>query len=204
MKIDNEFQELLPTLSEQEYNLLTESILELGILNPIILWKEKDIIIDGHNRFSIFTSNKKELENKGLDRLPVERLSFPDRDAVIEWIIKTQLGRRNLSHSRWKYYLGVLYNNLKHQGTCGKIYPHKRTSEVLEKEYNVSEKTVRNAGKYASNLDVINQKAGSTNYGEQILTGEIKLSEKQIEELVNKKYRDLHLLVERIVKERKR
>ncbi len=199
MKIDQEFQSLLPTLSEQEYNLLKESILEQGILNPIIFWKEEDIIIDGHNRHSIYTANKKELKNKGLDRLPIERLSFSSREAVVEWVIKTQLGRRNLSYSRWKYYLGILYNQTKHQGTCGKNYPNKRTAEVLAQEYNVSEKTVRNAGKFATNLDVINQKAGSNNYGEQILNGKIKLSDKQIEELVNQKYRDLHLLVERIV-----
>ncbi len=197
MKIDKEFQALLPALSEQEYNLLKESILEQGIINPIIIWDETDIIIDGHNRHSIYTENYKELKNKGLDRLPIERLSFPSREAVKEWIIKTQLGRRNLSYSRWKYYLGILYNQTKHQGTCGKNY-HKRTAEVLAEEYNVSEKTVRNAGKFASNLDVINENAGTTNYVEQILNGKIKLSDKQIEELVNQKYRDLHLLVERI------
>ncbi len=199
MKIDQEFQALLPTLSEQEYNLLKESILERGIINSIIIWDETDIIIDGHNRHSIYTANEEELKNKGLDKLPTEKLSFPNREAVVEWIIKTQLGRRNLSYSRWKYYLGILYNQTKHQGTCGKNYPNKRTAEVLAQEYNVSEKTVRNAGKYASNLDDINKDTG--NFREQILNGDIKLSDKHIEELVNKKYRDLHLLVERIMKE---
>lgn len=193
MKLDEEFKALLPTLSEHEYDLLKESILEQGIINPIIIWDEENTIIDGHNRYSVYTKNLEELKSKGLDKLPIERLSFPNREAVKEWIIKHQLGRRNLSYSRWKYYLGVLYNQTKHQGkTCGKIY-HK-TAEVLAKEYNVSEKTVRNAGKYASNIAEIPK-----DYQDAVLNRDFKITDQELDDIIKNKDKGIEKLIAAIL-----
>ena len=86
MKIDVEFQSLIPPLTYEEKKMLEESILSEGCRDAIVVWN--DTIIDGHNRYEICTKHG----------IPFETVSreFEDRNDVIEWIIKNQFGRRNL------------------------------------------------------------------------------------------------------------
>ncbi len=51
MEVKEEFKNLIPALSAEEYAQLEANILEEGIREPIITWN--GFIIDGHNRFSI-------------------------------------------------------------------------------------------------------------------------------------------------------
>lgn len=55
LKIDPEFRDLIPPLTEEEYKGLEENILLNGFnpAFPIIVWKGQEIIVDGHNRHSI-------------------------------------------------------------------------------------------------------------------------------------------------------
>jgi len=87
VKIDKEFQNLIPPLIKEETEKLTESILEEGVRDPLIVWK--GYLVDGHNRYSICKEHKIKFKTK--DK------KFKDRQEVISWIIKNQLGRRNLS-----------------------------------------------------------------------------------------------------------
>lgn len=86
MKIDVEFQSLIPPLTFEEKKMLEESILNEGCRDAIVVWN--DTIIDGHNRYEICTKHG----------IPFETVSreFEDRNDAIEWIIKNQFGRRNL------------------------------------------------------------------------------------------------------------
>ena len=86
MKIDVEFQSLIPPLTYEEKRMLEESILSEGCRDAIVVWN--DTIIDGHNRYEICKKHG----------IPFETVSreFEDRNDVIEWIIKNQFGRRNL------------------------------------------------------------------------------------------------------------
>ena len=86
MKIDVEFQSLIPPLTFEEKKMLEESILKEGCRDAIVLWG--DTIIDGHNRYEICTKH-------GIHFETVNR-EFGSRNEVIEWIIKNQFGRRNL------------------------------------------------------------------------------------------------------------
>lgn len=86
MKIDAEFQSLIPPLTYEEKKMLEESILNEGCRDSIVLWG--DTIIDGHNRYEICTKH-------GIPFETVNR-EFENRNEVIEWIIKNQFGRRNL------------------------------------------------------------------------------------------------------------
>ena len=86
MKIDIEFQSLIPPLTFEEKKMLEESILNEGCRDAIVLWG--DTIIDGHNRYEICTKH-------GIPFETVNR-EFENRNEVIEWIIKNQFGRRNL------------------------------------------------------------------------------------------------------------
>ena len=87
MKIDKEFQGLIPSLTEDEYQQLEANIIADGCRDALVTWN--GILIDGHNRYRICQEND----------IPFATISkdFPDREAVIEWIIRNQFGRRNLT-----------------------------------------------------------------------------------------------------------
>ena len=88
MEIKEEFKNLIPALSVEEYAQLEANILEEGIREPIITWN--GYIIDGHNRFSI--AQRFDLEYKTTSKY------FSSEESVKEWMILNQFGRRNLSN----------------------------------------------------------------------------------------------------------
>ena len=81
------FKSLIPPLSDEEYGQLEENLCAHGVREAISLWGET--IIDGHNRYEIATRHN----------LPYETVNyeFENESDVIFWIIRNQLGRRNLS-----------------------------------------------------------------------------------------------------------
>lgn len=85
--IDNEFRTLIPPLTAEEFSQLEENCIENGIQDTLKTWN--GVLIDGHNRYEI--AEKHGLEYK------TEEMEFSSRDDVKLWIIKNQLGRRNLS-----------------------------------------------------------------------------------------------------------
>ena len=85
--IDNEFRTLIPPLTEEEFSLLEANCLENGIQDSLKTWN--GILVDGHNRYEI-------AQKHGLE-FRTEEMEFSGRDDVKLWIIKNQLGRRNLS-----------------------------------------------------------------------------------------------------------
>jgi len=87
--IDEEFSSIVPPLKNEEYDYLEESIVRDGCRDALIVWHETQILLDGHNRYYI-------CKNHGLDFRTTE-LSFPDRDTAKEWLVKNQLGRRNIT-----------------------------------------------------------------------------------------------------------
>lgn len=89
-RIDAELSGIMPELSKEEYKELESSLLEDGFKGaPIIVWKQEGIIVDGHNRYSICRKHDIPYE--------VQELNFDSRDDVVQWMIRAQLGRRNLS-----------------------------------------------------------------------------------------------------------
>lgn len=79
---------VFPTPAKLDLHLLKDSIRQNGVLNAVIVWKGKGIIVDGHNRIRIC----KEL---GIP-YAVEEMEFEDIDAAKIWMVKNQLGRRNV------------------------------------------------------------------------------------------------------------
>lgn len=87
VKIDAEFQSLIPPLSEDEFKQLEENCKRDGILDNLKAWR--GVLIDGHNRYKI--AMKWDMP------YAVDEMYFKSRDEVIRWIILNQFGRRNLS-----------------------------------------------------------------------------------------------------------
>lgn len=87
INIDEELKNLIPPLADAEFAQLEENILRDGIQDPLKVWQ--GILIDGHNRYSIAQKHNLPFE--------VSEMDFKNKDAVKEWIILNQFGRRNLS-----------------------------------------------------------------------------------------------------------
>lgn len=88
IKIKKEFKSLIPDLTKEEFKQLEQNCLDEGIREKILVWN--GFIVDGHNRYEI--SLKWNLE------IQTETKHFKDEEAVKEWMILNQFGRRNLSN----------------------------------------------------------------------------------------------------------
>ena len=89
LKIDPEFAEKIPPLTEEEYTQLEANILAEGaLLSPMIVWN--GVIVDGHNRYRI-------LQEHPEITFEVREKEFENRFEAIAWICRNQLGRRNLT-----------------------------------------------------------------------------------------------------------
>lgn len=89
LTVNEKFRRLCPPLREAERVMLEESILAKGCEMPLIVWAGKDIIVDGHNRYSICREH-------GIPFAITEE-SFETEDDVMYWIVMNQIGRRNLN-----------------------------------------------------------------------------------------------------------
>lgn len=177
--IDKEFQTLLAPLTAEEYAGLEQDILDKGCLDTLKVWQ--GILIDGHNRHSICMRHGVLFD--------VQELEFDDREAVIEWIIRHQLSRRNQTPEQVSYYRGKLYAQMKkaaHRPEKGGNNYHlnkpEKTAETIAKDYNVTEKTIRNDADYARAIDTITEQAGEE-VKQQILSGELSVSKQDVIQL---------------------
>lgn len=94
LKIDPEFQNKIPPMPIEDFNGLREDILRDGyVRDPLTVWKEENILLDGHHRWKIIQENPEVLENK----YTIDYRSFPDRYACIAWICANQLHKHNMT-----------------------------------------------------------------------------------------------------------
>lgn len=87
LKVDDELRELIPPLSAEERQMLEENIIANGCEMPILVWN--DIIVDGHNRYEICHEHNISFFK--------EEKQFESRSEVKLWMLRNQLGRRNLN-----------------------------------------------------------------------------------------------------------
>ena len=86
IKIDREFRDLIPPLTNSEEDQLEQNIMIEGIRDPLVVWDET--LVDGHHRLEI-------AKKRGL-KFNVVKIRFASRNDAIIWIVKNQIGRRNL------------------------------------------------------------------------------------------------------------
>lgn len=179
--IDPEFNELIPPLSDEEYNGLENNILTYGYNKkyPITVWN--NIIIDGHHRYKICKAH-------GID-FPSEEMQFDSRSDVIIWMIDNQKNKRNANKLTLSYLIGRQY--LEQKNTVGKkiISPQNegiknKTAEGIAKSSGVGHATVERAAVFSKNLDDICNNTGIKR--QEILTGNIKTNQREINDLADK------------------
>ena len=88
LTVDPEFRDLIPPLNEEELKLLEECLVADGCESPLIVWN--GVIIDGHNRYAV-------CQKYGIP-FSVQEKNFDTREDVMLWMLRNQLGRRNLNN----------------------------------------------------------------------------------------------------------
>ena len=171
IKIDPEFKNLIPPLTDEEHTQLEESLVREGCRDSLVVWQ--GTLIDGHNRYEI--CQKHDLLFKTIEK------EFADRDAAKIWIVTNQLGRRNLTTESRNYLIGKLYSEMKKQHggerKASGQNVHLTTHEIIAEQFKVSPKTVQRAEIYAKDLDTLSPE---TRKG--VLNREIKLKDVRTEQ----------------------
>jgi ParB-like chromosome segregation protein Spo0J len=182
IEIEEEFRRLIPPLSDEESRQLEANILAEGCRDALVVWAAPDnryVLVDGHNRYGI--CRKHQLPFK------VQIMQFDDREAVRDWMVNNQLGKRNVTEETKAYLRGLQYSHEKRNigGTGANQHAEKstqeRTAEKLAESYQVSERTIRNDGKFAQAIDRL--AAGNDALKWQILNRQIKVNKTDLSSL---------------------
>lgn len=161
--IDKEFESVIPPLTDEEFELLKESVLNDGeVYHPLVVWN--NIIVDGHHRYKILKDNP-EIKYR------IKEREFENRYEAISWICLNQLGRRNLNDAQKKMLIGRRYKTEKMARGASDGFrgnQHKKsvkgqnvplpddvhiTSSRIATEMGTNEKTVRRAEKFVDGVD---------------------------------------------------
>lgn len=161
--IDKEFESVIPPLTDEEFELLKESVLNDGeVYHPLVVWN--NIIVDGHHRYKILKEHP-EIKYR------INKREFENRYEAISWICLNQLGRRNLNDAQKKMLIGRRYKTEKMARGASDGFrgnQHKKsvkgqnvplpddvhiTSSRIATEMGTNEKTVRRAEKFVDGVD---------------------------------------------------
>ena len=165
-----ELQALIPSLQASEYEQLEANIRKEGCREALLIWQTTqsiidgtddssplNILIDGHNRYSICTRNNIDFK--------VALRELPTLQAVRDFMIDNQLGRRNLTPEQMSYLRGLKYRNERQVAgrptqdgvSVGQDEQEtkvaQRTREKLAKQFNVSPRTILRDGDYSEGID---------------------------------------------------
>lgn len=163
LTIDPEFRDFFDPLDATSKSLLRDSLIEEGCRESIITWaNHDDVIVDGHQRHDICQTNKIPFK--------INAMVFADRDAVLAWIYRNQVGRRNISIAKEEYIRGNIYNKRKADAHARKGNTHaakekpgghgdhrEKTAQTIADEFGVSEKTIRRNAKFANMVDELSE-----------------------------------------------
>ena len=183
--IDPEFKSLLPALDKDTYALLEENLIQNGCRDSLVLWG--DILVDGHNRYEICTAHD----------IPFNIIykEFVSREDTLIWIISTQVSRRNLTPIQLSHYRGLHYkadrkivsnpdgkNRQNLVESQNETQPRNQsTATRLAEKYSVSRATINRDAKLAEAIDAMGEVSPEAK--RMILSGEAKLSKKELEQL---------------------
>lgn len=211
LKIDPEFRDKIPALTEAEFEQLKENILSDGeVYEPIVTWN--DTIVDGHNRWRIICENWELLK----DKFRTKPMDFADKWEAFEWMYKKQLGRRNLTEEQKAYMVGKMYEARKKSvgGQVGNVNAKNEVDKMSEsfknrrevkdgtageigKEIGVDGRTVRRAEKFAKGIDALRE--SNPEAADAVLKGNSGATKAEISELPNKTAGEIKKVAEDIL-----
>ena len=211
IKINPEFEHLIPPLVDDEFELLKSNILsEKEIYTPIFVWS--GFIIDGHHRFKILS------ENRDIKFRVVEK-KFDNKYEAMSWICNNQLGRRNLTTENKRYLIGKRYDAEKILRHINKEFrgnqhtkvvtdqndqlptSEKKSSTVtrdrIARETGTSSGYVQRADEFAKGVDAAEEAVPGIK--KEILSGKIKKPAKEIAEIAKAPVEERKALTENLL-----
>lgn len=103
-RIDPELQALIAPLSDDERDQLEANLRRDGCRDPLVVWADAALLVDGHNRFDICSRHAIPFE--------ITSIAFEDRTAARVWVRWNQLGRRNLTDDQRAMQVAGLVDDL--------------------------------------------------------------------------------------------
>jgi len=149
LKTDPELRAFLPDLDRETKAMLEDSIKKAGkARQPIEIWKGKDIIVDGHNRYEICT-------RLGLPFTTLE-LDFDNKQEAKAHMLDVQISRRNLTREQASKYRGqyVRMLRVKRASTvaAGLPVPAVSVAEQAAEDLNVAPATAKRDAQFVEGL----------------------------------------------------
>jgi hypothetical protein len=177
LQVNPAFQRLIPLQSRGELLALEESINAEGCRDPLIVWKDRSIILDGHTRRELCIKHGKQVK--------VREVELPDEKAAIEYILQLQRQRRNLTREAMSYFRGAEYNAVKQQHGGSRrgrkpkdqSEPLKSTAGQLAEKYGVAEMTIKRDAVFAQVIDKIVEEYGNEEIRRKLLGADVKLTQ---------------------------
>jgi site-specific DNA-methyltransferase (adenine-specific) len=143
---------MIPPLRPEEREQLEANLIADGCRDPLVVWQQTGVLLDGHNRYEICRANN----------IPfgVAAVALADREAAADWIDAHQLGRRNLTPDQYALLRGRRYNRLKkaagapvgNRNAAGQLPQNEEvvsTAQKLAKQHGVSKATIERDGQFA-------------------------------------------------------
>ena len=199
LKINPEFEKIIPELSEYEFEQLEENIVSDGeVYEPIVAWN--GTIVDGHNRWRIIQEHP-EIPYK------VKEMQFDNKWAAFAWMLKKQLGRRNLTKEQIKYLMGKrneaeklargANQHTKQEVQNGPAREKGKTAQKIADEYGVGYGTVLRAEKFAKGVDSLREVSDEA--ADKLLSGKATAVAEAIYELVDAPLEDVKAVADDII-----
>ena len=174
LRIDESIRRLLMPLRDDERALLEQSVLVEGIRDPLVVWRRGGelILLDGHHRYELATQH-------GLDFSVVE-MEFDDETDAVQWVLRNQLARRNLTDEQRTIVIGRYYNMLKRAphrpvDKGDKLSPLSesgKTAEQVATVFGVDSRTVYRAAEFADAFEQL--ESVSPEAARRVESGEVK------------------------------
>lgn len=184
LTVDPEFESLCPPLAPLEYTQLEQNLIAEGCRDPIIVWANHDnTILDGHNRYKLCSENQIAFK--------VKALAFESRDEAKQWMIRNQLGRRNLTAEQASHLRGMIYNSRKkasggqdgnknHAGRGDENRHLVKTRDAVAAELKVGASTIGKDARFARAVETIADNCGHE-ARKAILGREVKATRQDVE-----------------------
>lgn len=192
IRINIDFENLIPKQTAEQFKQLEENVLKDGrVRNPLVVWKDHGVLVDGHHRLRILKAHPE------IPYTVIEQ-EFTDEDAVKEWIITNALGTRNLTEADYTLLVASVYKIRKrrHGGDRGALRDAttgqftasaqnehmrekpNRVSEQLAKELGIGKETVKRAEQFADGLESAEKVVPGVT--EKVRSGELKAQKGEV------------------------
>lgn len=186
--IDPEFRDKIPHQTDAEFSGLREDILRDGyVRDPLTVWKEENILLDGHHRWDIITDNWELLH----DKFTIDYRSLPNRWAAIAWICNNQLHKHNLNDlqiakliqeehdATQKAWGGTGANQYSARMQSGEnLHSANKTRKIIAEEHNITEGAVKAAVEFGRGLDAGDEV--SPGFAQEVLSRQTKAPKKDV------------------------